>query len=142
MEKLQLLLENLVLRLRVLAGGPSGAGAEPKFAVAGGAGGDGVVAAAAYADVVGVAGVVSAKKLVTADGREDGEDFVVVLSGLLLVAVDGESTDAAAAAAAQDDAGRDQRWEARETYDHEPERRCEPDSDAAGFHPPQTGAPL
>jgi hypothetical protein len=138
MEKLQLLLENLVLRLRVLAGGPSGAGAEPKFAVAGGGGG--VVAAAAYADVVGVAGVVSEKKLVTADGREDGEDFVVVLSGLLLVAVDGESTDAAAAA--QDDDGRDQRWEARETYDHEPERRCEPDSDAAGFHPPQTGAPL
>jgi hypothetical protein len=137
MEKLQLLLENLVLRLRVLAGGPSGAGAEPKFA--GGGGGDGVVAAAAYADVVGVAGVVSEKKLVTADGREDGEDFVVVLSGLLLVAADGESTDAAAA---QDDDGRDQRWEARETYDHEPARRCEPDSDAAGFHPPQTGAPL
>jgi hypothetical protein len=139
MEKLQLLLENLVLRLRVLAGGPSGAGAEPKFAVAGGGGGDGVVAAAAYADVVGVAVVVSEKKFVTADGREDGEDFVVVLSGLLLVAADGESTDAAAA---QDDDGRDQRWEARETYDHEPARRCEPDSDAAGFHPPQTGAPL
>jgi hypothetical protein len=137
MEKLQLLLENLVLRLRVLAGGPSGAGAEPKFAVAGG--GDGVVAAAAYADVVGVAGVVNEKKLVTADGREDGEDFVVVLSGLLLVAADGESTDAAAV---QDDDGRDQRWEARETYDHEPARRCEPDSDAAGFHPPQTGALL
>lgn len=139
MEKLQLLLENLVLRLRVLAGGPSGAGAEPKFAVAAGGGGDGVVAAAAYADVVGVAGVVSEKKLVTADGREDGEDFVVVLSGLLLVAADGESTDAAAV---QDDDGRDQRWEARETYDHEPARRCEPDSDAAGFHPPQTGALL
>jgi hypothetical protein len=139
MEKLQLLLENLDLRLRVLAGGPSGAGAEPKFAVAGGGGGDGVVAAAAYADVVGVAGVVIEKKFVTADGREDGEDFVVVLSGLLLVAADGESTDAAAA---QDDDGRDQRWEARETYDHEPARRCEPDSDAAGFHPPQTGAPL
>ncbi|CAM6000510.1 unnamed protein product [Sphagnum balticum] len=139
MEKLQLLLENLVLRLQVLAGGPSGAGAEPKFAVAGGGGGDGVVAAAAYADVVGVAGVVSEKKLVTADGREDGEDFVVVLSGLLLVAADGESTDAAAV---QDDDGRDQSWEARETYDHEPARRCEPDSDAAGFHPPQTGALL
>jgi hypothetical protein len=137
MEKLQLLLENLVLRLQVLAGGPSGAGAEPKFAVAGGGGG--VVAAAAYADVVGVAGVVSEKKLVTADGREDGEDFVVVLSGLLLVAADGESTDAVAA---RDDDGRDQRWEARETYDHEPARRYEPDSDAAGFHPPQTGAPL
>lgn len=139
MEKLQLLLENLVLRLRVLAGGPSGAGAEPKFAVAAGDGDDGVVAAAAYADVVGVAGVVNEKKLVTADGREDGEDFVVVLSGLLLVAADGESTDAAAV---QDDDGRDQRWEARETYDHEPARRCEPDSDAAGFHPPQTGALL